>query len=247
MTPRPRLAAVLLAVLVPGLLLTACGGAPEEIGPQGVDGLEVPTPSPDPADFVEVVDNPFLPLVAGSEWGYRVTGGRAASLLVTVSDDTREVAGVRTTVVREVERTGRGRVLRDTYAWYAQDADGNVWAFGEDSEGPAADASWEAGVDGAEAALAMPATPRVGDGYELEYDEGAAQDRALVVAVGEEREVAGTAYDDVLVTEVTTPLQPDLVERRYHAPGTGLVLVEAISGGGERVELVRARLVASDA
>ena len=247
MTPRRRLAPALLTVVVAGLLLGGCGGAPEEIGPQGVDGLEVPTPSPDPADFVDVVDNPFLPLVPGSEWGYRVTGGRAASLLVTVTDDAKVVAGVRTTVVREVESTARGRVVRDTYAWYAQDTAGNVWSFGEDTEGFGADASWEAGVDGAEAALAMPATPRVGDGYELEYAEGAAQDRAVVVEVGEEREVAGTAYDDVLVTEVTTPLQPELVERDHHARGTGLVLVEAISGGGERVELVRARLVASDA
>lgn len=247
MTPRRRLAPALLAVLVSGLLLSGCGGAPEEIGPQGVDGLEIPTPSPDPADFVDVVDNPLLPLVPGSEWGYRVTGGRAASLLVTVTDNVKVVAGVRTTVVREVESTARGRVVRDTYAWYAQDTGGNVWSFGEDTEGVGADASWEAGVDGAQAALAMPATPRVGDGYELEYAEGAAQDRALVVAVGEQREVGGTAYDDVLVTEVTTPLQPDLVERGYHAPGTGLVLVEPISGGGERVELVRARLVASDA
>ena len=234
-------------VLLVALLLSGCGGAPEEIGPQGVDGLEVPTPSPDPGDFVDGVDNPWLPLVPGSEWGYRVTGGRAASLLVTVTDNAKVVAGVRTTVVREVASTARGRVVRDTYAWYAQDAEGNVWSFGEDNEGLGAEASWEAGVDGAEAALAMPAIPRVGDGYELEYAAGRAEDRALVVAVGEQREVAGRAYDDVLVTEVTTPLQPELVERDYFAAGTGLVLAEAISGGGARVELVRARLVASDA
>jgi hypothetical protein len=239
MTPCRR-----LLLVVPLLLLAGCGGDPVAIGPQGVDGLEVPTPSPDPADFVARIDNPYLPLVPGSEWDYRVSGGRAATLLVTVTDDTRVVAGVRTTVVREVERAADGQLLRDTYAWYAQDADGNVWAFGEDTD---ARGSWEAGVDGAQAGLAMPATPRVGDGYRLEYDEGEAEDQARVVEVDATRTVSGTTYDGVLVTEGTTQLEPGLVERRYHAPGTGLVLEETVSGGEERVELVRARLVASDA
>jgi hypothetical protein len=251
MTPCRR-----LLLVVPLLLLAGCGGAPEEIGPQGVDGLEVPTPSPDPTDFVRHVDNPYLPLVPGSEWGYRLSGGPAATLLVTVTDDTRVVDGVRTTVVREVERSADGQVLRDTYAWYAQDTDGNVWAFGEDIDAwnrrgfvdrERARGSWEAGVDGAQAGLAMPARPRVGDGYRLEYDEGEAEDQALVVGLDTTRTVAGTTYEGVLVTEETTPLEPGLVERSHYAPGTGLVLAETVSGGEERVELVRARLVASDA
>lgn len=233
------------------VLLSGCGGDPVPIGPQGVDGLEVPTPSPDAADFVRRVDNPYLPLAAGYEWAYRLDGGRGASALVTVTEGTRTVAGVRTTVVHEVVRSRRDRVVSDTYAWFAQDRAGNVWAFGENTEGRGSGGSWEAGVDGAEAALAMPATPRVGDGYQLEHAVGVAEDQARVVAVDERREVAGTTYGDLVVTEVTTPLEPGLVRRRYHAPGTGLVHEETIStgisGGGERVELVRSRLVASDA
>ena len=60
------------------LLLTACGGAgqanPEKIGPRGVDELVIPTPDPDPADFVDGVDNPWLPLQPGTVWTYAVSG-----------------------------------------------------------------------------------------------------------------------------------------------------------------------------
>ena len=48
------------------------------IGPSGVDGLTIPTPTPDPADFVDVVDNPWLPLVADSVWTYAVVGAGPA-------------------------------------------------------------------------------------------------------------------------------------------------------------------------
>ena len=46
-------------------------------------------------------------------------------------------------------------VLEDTYDWYAQDADGNVWYLGEDTKEydggklVGSKGSWEAGVDGA--------------------------------------------------------------------------------------------------
>ena len=255
MTPCRRL---LLVVAL--LLLAGCGGAPDEIGPQGVDGLEVPTPSPDPADFVRRIDNPYLPLVPGSEWVYEATGeepGDTETITVTVTDQTREVAGVTTTVVHDVVRDADGDVVEDTYDWYAQDRDGNVWYFGEDTTAydakgrPDTEGSWEAGVDGAQAGLVMPATPRVGDGYRQEFSEGEAEDQARVLQLDATRTAGGTTYDGVLVTEDTTPLEPGLVEQKYYAPGTGLVYEETvsggISGGGERVELVQARLVASDA
>jgi hypothetical protein len=57
----------------------------------------------------------------------------------------------------------------DTYDWYAQDKDGNVWYFGEDTkefEGGqvvSTEGSWEAGKDGALPGIVMEADPRVGD------------------------------------------------------------------------------------
>lgn len=237
-------------------LLAGCGGAPLEVDPGGVDGLVVPTPSPDPSDFVTAIDNPYLPLRPGSEWVYEVTGteigtnpGTSAgtstgTLTVTVTDRTRDVAGVTATVVHDVRTDADGEVVEEGYDWFAQDRDGNVWYLGEDTTAydrrgrPDTGGSWEAGVDGARAGLAMPATPRLGDGYRQEYAPGEAEDRATVLSLDGVRDVGGVLHDELVVIEVTTPLEPGLVQRRYHASGTGLVHLETVSGGGEQAELV---------
>lgn len=199
--------------------------------PSGIDGLDIPSPTPDPADFVEGIDNRYLPLRPGNEWVYEVTGEEPHTITVTVTDETREVAGVTTTVVRDVLTGADGEVIEETSDWFAQDRDGNVWGFG--SLG-----TWEAGVDGAQAGLAMPATPRVGDGYQQEFYAGEAEGQAEVLSLSESRQLEGGSFEDLLVTEDTTPLEPGLVERKYYASGTGLVYEETLSGGAEQVELV---------
>ncbi len=241
---RPTLAAVRHAVGMPpsrrlapwlalvALILTGCAAEPGTVDPSGVDGLEIPTPAPDPADFESGIDNPYLPLRPGTEWVYESTGEQPATITVSVSDETTEVDGVSTTVVREVVSDADGEVIEETSGWYAQDRAGNVWLFGEDG-------SWEAGIDGAQAGLAMPATPRVGDGYEQGAAPGTAEDRARVLALGEEeRETEAGLFEDLLVVEQTTPLEPGLVERTYYARGTGLVSLETLSGGADQLELV---------
>jgi hypothetical protein len=234
----------LLAAGLVAATLSGCAGGPDRIAPSGVDGLEIPTPSADPHDFVEGIDNPWLPLEPGTVWTYRSTGDEGSETdVVTVTDRTRVVQGVTTTVVHDVATDDSGKVLEDTDDWYAQDADGNVWYFGEDTTAydgkrPSKEGSWEAGVDGAEAGLAMPATPRVGDGYAQEFYEGVAEDRGEILALDEQREVPFGTYDDLLQTEDTTPLEPGLVERKYYARGVGVVFEETVAGGSEVVELV---------
>src|SRR5262245_21174292 len=152
-----RPALLLAAMTVLGsVLMAGCSGAePEKIGPTGVDGLEVPTPSADPADFEERVDNPYFPLNPGSRWVYESRGLDQETTTVTVTDQTREVQGVATTAVHDVVTDPDGEVLEDTFDWYAQDTAGNVWFFGQDTttyddQGrPDPTGSWEAGVDGA--------------------------------------------------------------------------------------------------
>lgn len=216
------------------VLLSACAAGPDTVGPSGVDGLEIPTPTPDPADFVEGIDNPYLPLRPGNEWVYDVMGGEPRTITITVTDETRDVAGVTATVVEEVVTVGDDRVVSEASRWFAQDRAGNVWSFGE----AAPTASWEAGVGGAQAGLAMAARPRVGDGYEQEFAAGEAEDRAEVLSLSESLDLATGSYDDLLVTEDTTPLEPSLVVRRYYARGTGLVLVETVPVGSDQLELV---------
>jgi hypothetical protein len=238
MAPAPRLGVLGAAVL----LATGCAADPPDAPPTGVDELTIPTPSPDPADFVETIDNPWLPLVPGNTWVYESAGGETVT--VTVTDDTRQVAGVTATVVRDVVTDARGGVVEETLDWFAQDRAGNVWYLGEDTTEyddrgrPEHAGSWEAGVDGARAGLAMPAQPRVGDGYRQEYYPGEAEDRAEVLSLAGEQSVPAGSYGGLLVTEEDTPLEPGVVEHKYYARGVGLVLEEDVSGGSERTELV---------
>ena len=241
MTRQPMLLA--LAAALP-LLAGGCGSAPQKSPPTGVDGLVIPTPTPEPEDFVEGIDNPYLPLKPGSRWVYRSDVLAGETTKVTVTEDTREVQGVTTTVVHDVVMDADGKVVEDTFDWFAQDAAGNVWYFGEDTTEyddrgrPDHSGSWEAGVNGAQAGLVMPAQPRVGDGYEQESSPGVAEDRAEVLSVDESVNVEFGSFTDVLQTEDTTPLEPGVVERKYYAPGVGLVLEETVLGGAERAELV---------
>ena len=206
---------------------------------------EVPTHRPDPADFVDMVDNPYLPLTPGNRWVYdSASEDGDERIVVTVTDRTRTVAGVTTTVVHDRVTTVAGRVVEDTYDWFAQDVDGNVWYFGEDTtayeKGRATtEGSWEAGVDGAMAGLVMPAAPAPGQAYQQELYDGEAEDQAEVLAVGESVEVPAGRYDDVVETADFTPLEPRLREQKYYAPGVGVVMEKDVRGGDEVVRLMR--------
>jgi hypothetical protein len=225
-------ARLLVAVVTSSLVLSGCGSASEPSPPTGIDELVIPTPSLDPADFVDRIDNRWLPLAAGTEWMYRrTTDGDGGLITVTVLDETREVQGVTATVVLESIADERGRTIDDTTAWFAQDDDGNVWRLGEEG-------SWEAGVDGAEAGLAMPARPRVGDGFRQEYAEGVAEDRSEVLSLDRSASVPWNDLTGLLETEDSSPLEPGVVKRTLYARDVGLVRQQTVSGGDELVELL---------
>lgn len=236
----PRSAVALTALLL-GLsgsgVLSACGSGTGVAPLAGVDVLEVPTPTPEPDDFVAEVDNPWLPLVVGSsavyEPGTGVVGVDGARLQVSVEEGP-EVAGVATTAVR---RTAVGppravQVDEETVDLYAQDTAGNVWWFGREGE-------WLAGEDGAEAGVAMLATPRVGDGYREALAPGV-DVRAQVLALDEEAVTPAGTFGGLVLVEVRDA-SADRVERRAYAPGLGLVAVETVSGTPDvRLGLVQA-------
>ena len=127
------------------------------------------------------VDNPYFPLPVGRQWVYREGDQRVE---VTVTDRTKLIAnGVVARVVRdEVTRKGVPVELTDDY--YAQDAKGTVWYLGEASTEYAhgkpvsTEGSFEAGVNGAQAGIIMPARPKVGMRYRQEFSRGHAEDRA---------------------------------------------------------------------
>ncbi len=199
------------------------------------------TVSLDPADFVATVDNPYLPFIPGSKWVYDAADG-SEHIEVEVLAETRVVAGITATVVRDTASED-GEVIEDTYDWYAQDKDGNVWYLGEDTkeyeDGKVSSTagSWEAGVDGAQPGVIMWTNPEVGKGYRQEYYQDEAEDMAEVTEAGASESVPYGGFEDLLVIKEWTPLEPDVVENKYYARGIGVVLEEIVQGGGARTEL----------
>jgi hypothetical protein len=171
------------------------------------------------------------------------SGGDVERIEVIVTPERREVMGISAVVVRDTVIVA-GELVEDTFDWFAQDADGNVWYLGEDTaeyeagEIVSTDGSWEAGIDGALPGIVMPADPSVGDAYRQEFYPGEAEDLAEVVDVGERTAVAVGDFDDVVVIKEWNPLEPSTIEHKYHAPGVGVVLEVVTTGGGERVELI---------
>jgi len=202
-------------------------------------------PEIDPADFVDTVDNPYLPLVPGTRWVYEGEGdeGEVERIEVTVTDERHEVMGISATVVRDSVYAD-GELIEDTRDWFAQDRAGNVWYLGEDTaeyeNGEVVNhaGAWEAGVDGALPGVVMPADPQVGDVFRQEYYAGEAEDMFEVAEVGTTRTVAAGSYEDVLVTTDWNPLEPEVVEQKSYAPGVGLIAEEKTAGGTGHAELV---------
>lgn len=201
-------------------------------------------PEIDPASFVAAVDNPYYPLVPGSRWVYEGSGDAEGEVdTVTVLDETRVVMGVVCVVVRD-EVTLDGEPVEVTDDWFAQDVDGNVWYFGEETaeyengEAVSTAGSWEAGVDGAQPGIVMPADPVIGVAYHQEFYAGEAEDMGRAVEMGAQLEVPAGSYDDVLVTEDWTPLEPDVLERKFYAPEVGLIAERQVEGGRAAFDLV---------
>ncbi|MGH3667041.1 MAG: hypothetical protein ACRDWF_11980 [Acidimicrobiia bacterium] len=224
------------------MFLAGCAGATADpINPGDGGDYSVTI---DPADFVPEIDNDLLPFRPGNKWVYESVGGEEVERIeVDVTEERRTVMGVSTTVVRDTV-TVDGGLVEDTYDWYAQDQEGNVWYFGEetaeyeDGEIVSTAGAWEAGVDGAMPGIVMEMEPTVGDSYRQEYYPGEAEDMAKVVQSGVSEEVAFGAFDDLIVIEEWTPLEPDVVEEKYYASGVGVVLETTVEGGSGRIELI---------
>jgi hypothetical protein len=232
--------------MVPLALLVACSGGGSD-GPSGVlttlPEVSLPPETLDAADFVDAVTHTHFPLDPGTTWRYEVTGDAEETIVVTVLEERRDIQGISATVVHDVVTDADGATIEDTYDWYAQDVDGNVWYLGEDTtafeDGSSSkEGSWEAGVDGARAGIVMPAEPEVGMAYQQEYLAGEAEDQAEVMEVGFSMAIGLGEYDDVVVTNDFTPLEPEVLERKYYAPGVGLIFEESLATGVEDVELI---------
>lgn len=229
----------MLFLLFTGLVL-AVGFVPFSIRMKSQE-TEAPI---NPTNFVKKIDNKYFPLKPGTKFLYTgVTEEGNEVNEVFVTDDTKVILGVTTVVVRDTVKVN-GELTEKTFDWYAQDKQGNVWYFGEDSKEykngkvVSTEGSWEAGVDGAKPGIIMEANPHIGDTYQQELAKGVAEDMAKVLSLTESVSVPFGSFDHVLQTKEWTPLEPGMVEHKFYAPKIGLVLAIQVKGPQERIELI---------
>lgn len=201
----------------------------------------------DPANFTDKIDNPMFPLVPGTTFVYEgQTSGGLVHTEFIVTHNTRQILGVTTVEVHDTVTTN-GELTEDTLDWLAQDRDGNVWYFGENTEEliggrPTTLAgTFVAGENGARPGIIMEAHPAIGDFYRQEFDLGNAEDFAEVSNLSATVTVPFGTFTNCLQTTETTPLEPDLHEGKWYAPGVGNILTQDLITG-EKSELIRIEL-----
>jgi hypothetical protein len=198
-----------------------------------------------PAGFSPHVTNPWFPLKPGAVYVYRgVKDGRAARDVVRIAHATKTIDGARCVVVQDRLYLG-GRLEERTTDWYAQDAAGAVWYFGEataelDAHGrvKTTEGSWQAGRAGARAGIFMPAHPQVGETGRQEFLKGQAEDHFLVLSLHATVSSRYVSSRAALLTKEWTPLEPGVVDHKLYVRGIGTVLEQTVKGGNERLELV---------
>ena len=194
----------------------------------------------DPANFQgDPIDNPFMPLAPGNTWVYQDAEGVTDT--VTVTNQTITIEGVECVVVKDIAREGN-KILESTKDYFAQDVDGNVWYFGENTKefledgGVSFAGTWRAGVDNAEAGIIMLADPQVGDSYFEENAPGVAVDEAKVLKTNASATVPFGSFRNCLETLNTSALLPGDEEHKFYAAGIGNVLT--VAADGTREELI---------
>ena len=181
----------------------------------------------EPQDLRATGRHPYFVLEPGDQL---VLADGRDTLAITVLAETRVVDGVETRVVEERETTA-GAIVEISRNFYAISSRTNsVYYFGEEvdiyangkvtSHGGA----WRSGVRGARFGLMMPGTPLVGSRYYQEIAEKVAMERAQILSTTERYAAPAGRYDDVLLMEETTPLEPGHKEYKQYAPGVGLIV-----------------------
>ena len=210
---------------------TACG----KLGSAPYD------PVIDSANFVTTIDNPYFPLTPGTTFTY-LTPDQVSKDVFAVTHNTRVIDGV--TCVEVHDSVFTNEVLtEDTLDWFAQDKEGNVWYFGENTaeleDGLLATiaGTFMAGVNNDKPGIIMKAHPAVGDFYRQEFSLNNAEDFANTIDLNTSAKVPYGNFNHCLKSLETTPLEPDAMEDKLYAPGVGNVLtVDLVTG--ERDELI---------
>jgi hypothetical protein len=231
--------AAAVALLLLALTAAACGGSSDNgTAAEGTTTAAAePGAAPDAGDCSAEIDNPLAPI---SSLSTKIFEGsekdpETGQIILTRSEQQRleeseTIAGYPVTAV-ESKGFEDGAQVDRTVAYYTQCGDGTVWFVGEksdeieDGEVVASD-EWEAGQDGAQAGLLMPADPNVGDTFEPERVPDVSEAQAKVVAVGVAVKTKAGQFKGCIKTEDFSPLD-DVTETKWHCPRVGSVREQA--------------------
>ena len=207
----------------------------QKLGPGAYDPIINPT------NFTTTIDNPYFPLTPGTTFTYLSRNGTIRDVFA-VTHDTRVINRVTCVQVHDSVYTN-DELTEDTLDFFAQDREGNVWYFGENTaefeNGLLAtiEGSFLSGVNHDKAGIIMKAHPAPGDFYRQEFSLGNAEDFAENLNLNSRVVVPYGRFNNCLKSQETTPLEPDALENKYYAPGVGNVLtVDLLTG--ERDELI---------
>jgi hypothetical protein len=211
-------------------------GNPPEVVP-------VPSAPTEPDAYEADIDNPYLPMIPGTVRIYEGDDdGHFRRDVVRILHETRVIEGVTCTeMYQEVYRDGE--LAEATSHWYAQDRDGNVWVYGEDSleyeDGHAvtSEDSWLAGVGGMRPWMVLAGDPQVGDVYLGANPTG--REQVQVLSVNDSTSVPAGRFENCVAVEESDPDDPEDVDLIIYGPGAGMVSEESPAG---RIELVETRL-----
>ena len=187
------------------------------------------------------IDNKWNPLIPGSQLTLNGEADRGGGLLphevvTTVTDLTKVVNGVRAVVVLEKD-INEGTLEEAELNFQAQDANGNIWNLGEYPEEyengkfHGAPDVWISGLDDTQPGNSMVGNAQLGS---PEYLQGWSPeieflDCAKVFKMQQKTCVPVGCYDDVMITDERSPLEPESGhQRKYYAPGVGNVRVGAV-------------------
>jgi len=204
---------------------------------------EIYNPRINPDDFSMSINNKYFTLIPKTKYIYeKQTEEGLERIEVYVTQETKDILGVETRVVWDRVWLN-DELIEDTKDWYAQDKDGNVWYFGEESKEIidnkiiSYEGSWEAGVNGAKPGIIMKANPKVNEFYRQEYYKGIAEDFGKVLSLKETVVIPYGTFTSCIKTQDYTPLEPQVKEYKYYCPEIGNVVLEVEEE--ERVELVK--------
>ena len=194
------------------------------------------------------IDNKWLPLKPGTRYVFKGSTQEGKKrvphrLVMTVTDLTKVIDGVRTVVMWDVDFKAE-KLAEAELAFYAQDKGGNVWylgEFGRDLRRWRMEGSPSlVGRHGrCESGIKMQAEPRPGTpSYSQGYSPPPYKwtDRGKVDQVGQKTCVPAGCYQDVLVIAKSSEEEgKEAQQLKYHAPGVGYVRV-GWRGKGEKTK-----------